>query len=40
MSGREWIWKLETTVTGMLSAFVAQKLIRTLFKDGPQGQGS
>jgi len=32
MTGRERMWMLETTITGMFTAFVAQKLIRGLFQ--------
>ncbi len=32
MSGRERVWLLETTVTGMLGAMIAQKLIRALYR--------
>jgi hypothetical protein len=32
MTGRERMWMLESTITGMLGAFVAQKLIRALYR--------
>jgi hypothetical protein len=38
MIGRERMWKLESWITGVLGAFVAQVLIRAI-SDDPQGQG-
>lgn len=39
MSGRERMWLLDSTVTGMVGAWLAQKLIRSLYqairKDAP-----
>jgi hypothetical protein len=32
MTGRERMWMLESTVTGMLTAMVAQKLIRAAYR--------
>ncbi len=32
MTGRERIWKLESTIAGMLGAMVARKLIRALYR--------
>ncbi len=32
MTGRERMWMLESTITGMLGAFVARKIIRSLYK--------
>jgi Protein of unknown function (DUF4235) len=32
MTGRERMWMLESTITGMLGAFVARKIIRALYR--------
>ena len=32
MTGRERMWRLASTITGMLGAFIAQKVIRALFR--------
>ena len=32
MTGRERMWLLETTITGMLGAFAAKKFIRALYR--------
>ena len=32
MTGRERVWLLETTITGMMTALVAKKVIRALYR--------